>query len=78
MRYGRKRATWRDWLTAVCLLAVGQAAAATQSRIESEVAAVEAAAQSAYEQALTRFDETSKQAPAAAIAVERCEFIQPV
>lgn len=77
MRYGRKHAIWRGWLAAACLLVTGPVAAAPESRIESEVAAVEAAAEDAYIQALAHFDQAMAQAPRdASVAVERCEFIQ--
>jgi hypothetical protein len=76
MRYGTMRAIARGWVAA-CLLAAWPVAADTGSRVEQEVATVEAAAESAYAQSLARFDQAMVQAPRdASLAVERCQFIQ--
>jgi membrane protease YdiL (CAAX protease family) len=76
MRYGTMRAIARGWVAAY-LLAAWPVGADTGSRVEQEVATVEAAAESAYAQSLARFDQAMIKAPRdASLAVERCQFIQ--
>ena len=77
MQDGKQRAISRGRWVLVCLLGVAPFAAASDSRVEAEVAAVEAAAEGAYAASLARFDQALVEAPRdAALAVERCEFIQ--
>lgn len=77
MRDVGMRAALRAGLAFICLLLASFAAAADDSRVEAEVAAVDAAMASAYEQALGRFDQAMQQAPRdASLAIARCEFMQ--